>query len=181
YIVVVKDACVKKEVFGSIERLLSSLQTSSNIFIFTEAGATKPLLDAFKKAEGQVQECGTAREGKLVKEDFNPFSLADAFGARDRKKLWALYQQVLRRGSSPEEVAGTLFWQIKSIMLAQEAKTPAKAGLSPFVFEKAKRYGARFSAEDGRQYASRLLYLYHDAHRGLVDFEVGLERFVLTL
>jgi hypothetical protein len=110
---------------------------------------------------------------------FNIFSLADALGERDRKKLWVLFQFALRQDISSEELAGVFFWQLKSMVVSRETKNANEAGVSPYVFQKSKRYNKNFSPEEELRMASKIVVLYHNAHRGLVDFEKGLEKFIL--
>jgi DNA polymerase III delta subunit len=158
---------------------LSEIAKSENVFIFLESKIDKALLLEVNEVAEKVFVFEKKDAQKA--EFFNVFSLADAFGARDRKSLWVLYQKALRENVSAEEISGILFWQIKSIMLAQKTNSASEAGISPFVFQKAKRYSRNFSADEIKTSASKLISLYHDSHRGLVDFETGLERFALSL
>ncbi len=184
YIVVVKNVFSDKNNTDRVCGLLSSFSDSSNIFIFVEGKINKPIIDAFKSAKGQLQEFSLVKETFSHVDstsDFNIFSLADALGSRDRKGLWVLYQKAIKRDIAPEEISGTLFWQVKSIMLAEQASSASEAGISPFVFQKAKRYSRNFSSGEINTIALKLVKLYHDSHRGLVDFEVGLERLILSV
>lgn len=190
FIVVLKNVFSKKDTEDNLVKFLPALSASQNVFIFSEFGAIKSVIDAFKKAGGKLEEhksdikkgsnlFGLADSRVISKDIFNVFSLADALGERNRKRLWVLFQQAKRRDIPPEEMAGMFFWQIKSMILAREAKSAGNSGLSPFVFQKSKRYNKNFSKEEELKLASNLVALYHDSHRGRVDFEVGLERLVL--
>jgi len=192
FIVVLKNVFAKKDSVDALLDILPALNLSQNVFIFSEpVNITKPISESFKKAGGKVEEhtiddkiagsrlFGLADARVISKEVFNVFSLADALGERDRRKLWVLFQSARKRDIPAEEMAGMFFWQIKSMILARESKGAAEAGLSPFVFQKSKRYNKNFSAEEELNLASKIVALYHDAHRGLVDFEVGLERWIL--
>ena len=180
YIVLLKSAFTNKDIADDLVKLLPALAASPNIFIFAEGGLTKPILAAFSKAPSEATEYNLPVTGKK-ETPFNMFSLADAAGERNRKNAWVLYQKALRQDASPEELSGIIFWQIKSIMSAATGSSPAASGLSPFVFQKAKRYAKNFTSDEINARARNLVSLYHDAHRGLVDFETGLEGFLLNL
>ena len=109
------------------------------------------------------------------------FAMADALASRDSFRLWSLYRDAIDLGKVPEEIHGILFWQVKSLLMASRAETPGDAGLAPFVFTKAKRALSHFSNEDLTKMAKNLVSIYHDAHRGLCDFEAKLEIFTLSV
>ncbi len=179
YVVLLKNLFSRKDNVDALLELLPRVGSSENVFIFVEGILSKPVLKIFKECAEQIQEYSTDK--KECKPAFNIFSLADALGARDRKTLWVMYQKAVRSEASPEELSGILFWQIKNLMLARQSASARAAGLNPFVFGKAKRFGRNFSQDELTKIASKLITLYHDAHRGLADFETGLERFVLNI
>ncbi|MSR78985.1 MAG: hypothetical protein EXS59_02460 [Candidatus Taylorbacteria bacterium] len=184
YIVVVKNVLADKNNTDKYCDLLPALSDSANVFIFVDGKINKPIVDAFKSAKGQLQEFVIAKEDFShadSRPNFNIFALADALGSRDRKGLWVLYQKAIKRDIAPEEISGTLFWQVKSIMLAEQTASASEAGISPFVFQKAKRYSRNFPSGEIKNIALSLVKLYHDSHRGLTDFETGLERLILSV
>ncbi|HEC30432.1 MAG TPA: hypothetical protein ENI66_00245, partial [Candidatus Yonathbacteria bacterium] len=136
---------------------------SENIFILLEAGLTKKIVSKFEKHVDKMLEFSLP---KVKKEEFNIFSLTDAFGARDRKKLWVLLQKALRAGSSSEEIHGILFWQIKNILLVKGGGTPTSLGLNPFVLKKAQGFAQKFSDKEAHDTSKDLIHLYHRARRG---------------
>lgn len=157
--------------------MFKELASSENIFLIVEGALDKKTIGAVGKYAEKTQEHVKEKEEK--KAAFNVFLLGDAFGARDKKKVWVLYRNAIDAGLAPEEIHGTLFWQVKSMLLAKEAKTAAEAGLNPFVFGKSARYAKNFSDDELKKISARLVTLYHDSHRGLVGFEEGLEQFLL--
>lgn len=164
-----------KEAF--VERL-GDIADSPNIFVLLEAAVDKKTVLALaEKAEKVLM---FERKEKKVPE-FNIFSLTDAFGARDKKKLWVLYQQARMSGAEPEEVHGILFWQLKSIFLATVCKTADEAGVKPFVWSKAKSFAKNYSAEELKNLSSKFISLYHDSRRGIHEFDIALERLILTI
>jgi len=167
-----------KEIKEAVLEKLQDIGRSENVFIFLEGAVDKPSLALIEKVAAKVQNF---EKNQTKKEEFNMFALADALGERNRGRLWMLYTKAMREGAAAEEISGILFWQVKAIIQAARAEGPAAAGMSPFVFQKSKRYAKNFSGEEISGLASKIVSLYHDAHRGLVDFEVGLERFALSL
>ncbi|OHA21160.1 MAG: hypothetical protein A2849_02275 [Candidatus Taylorbacteria bacterium RIFCSPHIGHO2_01_FULL_51_15] len=158
---------------------LQEIALSPNIFIVLEGIVDKKTLLKVTRFAERVQ----AFESKVGKKktEFNIFSLTDALGKRDRRNLWVLFETALGSGAASEEIHGILFWQVKSILLASGAKTASEAGVAPFVFAKAKSFRRNYSIPELQGLSSKLVRIYHDSHRGIHDFEIALERFVLTL
>ena len=182
HVVVLKDIFSRKETGESIVELLPSLKSSENIFIFVEGILPKNVLTKFIGNAERIDKFDLPRDaGKSVKMVFNNFLLSDALGKRDRKSLWILLVKALRLGVSPEEISSALFSGIKNVILAGSADSAEESGLHPYVFDKAKRFAKNFRQGDAENLSRKLVSLYHDAHRGLIDFEVGLETFVLNL
>jgi DNA polymerase III delta subunit len=165
-----------KEIF--LKRL-QEIAESPNIFVSLEGGVDKKtLLQVAEVAEkAQLFEKKKA-EGKP---EFNIFSLTNAFGKRDKKELWVLFQKAVASGAVPEEIHGILFWQLKSMLLASACATAVEAGIAPFVFTKSKNFLRNYSEEELKKLSSTFVSLYHDSHRGIHDFGIALERFILTL
>lgn len=163
------------------ESILSSLKEikeSENIFVFWEEEIDKKTLKKLEKYAEKIQ----GSEGKLEKrENFNMFSLSDAFGRRDRKQLWVLYQKALNEDVRPEEVHGIFFWQAKSMTLAQSTNSPEEANMKSFPYNKAKGFSKNFSGEELNSTLTKLVSIYHDSRRGIHDFDIALERFVLEV
>jgi hypothetical protein len=136
-------------------------------------------LRAITDAAEKVQSF-TLKE-KKGKPDFNIFSLTDAFGRRDKKNLWVLFQKAVESGAVPEEIHGILFWQLKSMLLAHACKSAAEAGVKPFVWSKARTFAKNWSEEELKNLSAKMVSLYHDAHRGIYEFPIALERLILTI
>ena len=100
---------------------------------------------------------------------------------RDPKKLWTLYRKAIISGLAPEQIHGVLWWQMKSVAMAINAKNADEAGLKPFVFSKAKRASDKFSKEEVENILSKLLSIYHNSRMGKINMEYGLESFVLGI
>jgi len=159
------------------ERILKNLEVlkkSPSLFIFLEDSLKADTVKEFKKFAEKIEEFKLLKK----KEDFNIFALGDAFGMRDKKSFWVLFRRAIEAGKNAEEISGTLFWQIKSMLIVQAGDGGT---LSPYVAGKAKRYLNNFKKDELRDFASNLLKKYHEAHRGRGDLETALERFALSL
>ncbi len=179
YIVVFDHLLREKEVDDSLFEKLTEFSQSEHIFIFSEGELTKEILKKIEKKAEKVQDISKANVEK--EKSFQIFSLADALGSRNKKELWVLYQKALLADVSAEEIHPILFWQVKSMLAASNTSSPDEAGLSPYVYGKAKRYAAGFSQEELQKISSKLVTLYHDTRRGMVEFNTEMERFVLGL
>lgn len=155
---------------------LGEIAESQNIFILTEGKVDAETARAVKAEAQETVKCDTEKEKE--KPDY---SFSDAFAAVDKKKLWILFREKIAEGEAPEQIHGSLFWQLKNMLLALESNSSSEAGLHPFVFMKNKRAAERIGQKHLRELSSRLVSIYHDSHRGIHDFETALEKFVLTV
>ncbi len=158
---------------------LEALALSQNIFIILEGKILKPELKMFEKYAEKIEE--HERLDKSSPKNMPSFALADALGSRDKKTLWALYAKELAHGAVPEELHGLLFWQIKTMILAATSTSSTEANLKPFVYTKAKNFSRNFSATELQTLSRQMLTIYHDAHRGLGDLGLLLEKMILEL
>jgi hypothetical protein len=165
---------------------------SENIFVWIEPDIKKADLKKIEKHAEKVQEFDKpSRSGANSTDEFqrakargfNMFSLADAFGERNAKKLWVLYQEALRvtGGGGPEEIFGILWWQLKSIILVTKTKTAKEAGVKEFPYNKARRFSKNFSVEELDRFAAEMMRIYHEARRGGAELETRLEKFILSI
>lgn len=196
-IVVLDRVFENKEAMDVIAARAEALGASENLILILEGKLDKKTVEKLskhaqkaelfeEKKEGRQFGLGAGNgpggSGKVALKDWNAFAIADAFAARDKKKLWSLVAVSEFHDVPPEEISGMLFWQAKSMLLASGPNaTAASTGLSPFVFDKSKRGAANYSSAELRKLASALISSYHEAHRGLLDLSVDLERFALSI
>ncbi len=173
---VTESADAKEEIL----KFIPAMQESANIFIVFEGKLNAELKKAFEKSAERLIEC-EAKKKSFFDSEFNIFALADSVGNRDAFKAWSIYRQAVDRGIESESILGTLFWQVKSMVLSADAKSASESGLSPFVYSKSKRYAANYTKEEMRKLVSGLIIMYHDGHRGIADLELGTERLLLNL
>jgi len=135
---------------------ISLLSESSNSFIFLEGKLNKPIVDAFKKANGKIEIFELPKEKK---EKFDNFLVANAFGQKDKLNLWIYFRQAVDRGVVMEELVGVLFWKIKDMIT--------------------KRNYGKFSESELKNSAMRLSYLLPEARKNGLDAESAFEQFLL--
>lgn len=181
YIVVLDGLIQNKESEGAIINLLDELKESENIFIIIEESLTKEILKKIEKRAEKVQEFEDKKQENQKVKEFNVFTLTDALGARDKKHLWVLYQRGLLSGMAPEEIHRLFFWQVKSMLSARASKGASDSGLNPFVYKKSLGFSKNFTKAELNQMSADLVSIYHDARRGIIDFDIALERFVLGI
>lgn len=152
-----------------------TLQASPFPFVVIEhnlPAADKKKFSVAEKLEVYTQE-------KIKK--FDLFSLTEALARRDKKQLWVLLQEARRANHSGEEIIGLLWWQLKTIRLAQVTQSADEAGVKPYPYQKAKQALRQYSEEELQVSMQSLLQVYHDGHGGIRDMEYALEQWVLGL
>jgi len=180
YIIFLDRVSENKEWKDTIGDFISPMKESANIFIVAEGKLLAEQKKLFEKYADKVVVCDESVNQGFKKKEFNIFVLGDALGSRDPFKAWSIYRNAIESGYEAENIIGTLFWQMKSIKLAYSAKTAGEAGLNPFVFGNCKKFTKNFTENEIDEYISRLIIIYHDGHRGILDAEIGLEMFLLN-
>ena len=165
----------REEVAEAILKNLEDFSKSPNIFVFLESSIDVETLKILKKYSDKIENYKLA-EKKWG--EFNIFQLSDALGMRDKKTLWVLYTKAINAGKTGEEIAGTLFWQLKSMILVSRGEGKS---LNPFVANKAKSFLKNYKQEELEKFSLQLIRDYHEAHRGRFELETALERFVLSV
>lgn len=150
------------------------LADSARAVYVLETSLSAVLTKAVTKAGGKITPIGISAKRKAPPAIF---ALSDALTARDKKTLWILYQEISRT-AEPEEIAGTLIWQLKVILMVFLGET---ASLNPYVVTKARAALRNFKAEEVQKLLFTLIGDYHRGHRGEGDLSISLERFVLSL
>jgi DNA polymerase III delta subunit len=177
YIVSMSRMLEKSDTADFLMDKLKELKESENIFIWTEEKINKPILKKIEKHAEKVQEFELVKTA--TKPKMNIFDLANAFGEGDKKKAWVLYQKALA-DFSPEEIYGTLWWQVKSMLLASKTTNAKEADMKDFPYKKAKGFSARFKEGELQTLASDLILLYHHSRLSGEDIALNLEKFILT-
>lgn len=180
YIVYLNRLGEKSEAEERIIAYMPAMKESDNIFILLE-GKVKADLKKALDANGDKVVVTDEVKKSFFDQEFNIFSLADAVGARNSLKAWAIYREAIGRGLEAESIVGTVFWQLKSMAVAAKSKSAGESGLSPFVYAKSKKYSGNYSSIELKDLLGEVIVLYHDGHRGVVDIELGMERMLLKI
>lgn len=171
---------VLRDVFESdhsefVSELAEQMADSRTAFIVVE----EKLLKAETELLKPLAKSWKSFDAPKAKEyRFNIFSVSDAFGARDKKSTWVLFQKALGEHIAPEEVLNIIIWQIKNILLVKDGESAKASGLSPFVYDKSRRYAENFTREELVAASRGAVSLFHKGHLGL-DLGPNLELFLL--
>jgi DNA polymerase III delta subunit len=163
------------EYFKEVTEAAAAIKDSAHVYLIIEG----PLLAAQKKAYGaidSVEEC-TSVKGP----EFNVFALAEAVAVRDKKAAWVLLEAARQHGLSAEEITGTLWWQLKTLLLAMKTTDATEAGIKDYPYKKAKRALKHHTEDSLLKTSETLLAVYHDGHRGKVSIDEALESWILSL
>ncbi len=156
--------------------LAKDMASSSTQFVIIEKSVLAASKKKFEGAGAVVDEYK-----KAAASEFNAFSMADALAAKDKRTLWLLLQKAKAEGMVSEEIIGTLWWQLKTMRLAALADKADEVGLKDYPFKKAKGALVKFSLSEVERASRDLLRISHESRRGLMDLELGLEAWVLSL
>jgi len=187
-VVLADNLCEEEEITEILLKKLKEIKESPNFFVFLEGKLNKKELEKFKKYADKVEEFKKP-ERKLTKkevlaekgEKVDFFDFTNALGEKNKKKLWTLYQDALMEEVPSEEIHAMFFWQVKAMLGAVKCKDATEAGLNPYVFTKSKNYAKNFNENRLKEMSTKLFEMYHQAHRGKIDFAVALEKFILEL
>jgi len=166
----------QKDFFADVLEQLDALAESPNTFVIIEEAMLAPE----KKKFAQYAETITEYK-KTATERFNAFAMADSLAKKNKRMLWVQLQEANKAGLSPEEIIGTLWWQLKSLRLAALTKNAAEAGMKDFPYNKARQSLKNFKTGELEELSERLLKLYHAGHSGRVDIALALEKWTLTV
>lgn len=159
-----------------VQAVLDDMAEASHQFVIMESTLLAAQKKKYAKVTDQLEEFSA-----ISAERFNTFALADALAQKDKKTLWVLLQEAKVAGLREEEIIGVLWWQLKTLKLADRTQTAGEAGVKDFPYNKAKRALAKFAPGEIDTLSRQLLGAYHDAHKGLKDLAFSLEKWVLSV
>jgi DNA polymerase III delta subunit len=174
---------------------LDAYASSKNIFILYEEEIDDKFFDLIKEKAKKVQkfnlpvskEPKVGRFGGKEYGGYNPFLVCDAVGEKNKKKAWLVFQEALLAGVPAEEVFWKVWWQTKNLLLIKTLaeggvkSLEKESGLHPFVVKKNIGFSKNFSFKELDDFSWKLVELYHNARRGLADFEIGLEKILINV
>lgn len=162
-----------KEYAQYVEDMLEDIATSDHVCIIFDKKISTPLLKKIEKKAEKVEEHNIAE----VKKNDAPktFELAEALVSKDKVNAWKTYIQLASEQIPAEEIHGVIWWQFKSLILVFRSKDQKESELSPYVYQKAKKYTSKWNEYELLTYMNRLVRIYHQAHRGEVDLYKEIE------
>lgn len=166
----------QKDWYQETIEALELLSQSDNLFVLMEGPLLAPEKKKFVKFAEAIEEFKAGPS-----ERFNTFALADALAKKDKKSLWLLLNEAILSGIAVEEIVGVLWWQIKSLRLADKTSSATEAGMKDFPYNKAKRSLNKFQAGELETLSNSLLELQHRSRLGLNDLDLALEAWVLKI
>ncbi len=189
-----KDSFVSENLFGGINILYfdgilddpegesfyrNTIQDTMHLVIIREKTMPKDLLLFFQRI-AEIKEYPLQK--KVEKRD-NGFAIADAVGARDKKRAWVEFEKLRRHGPQMEEVHGTIFWAFKSMHIALTLPKPEAlaTGMKEFTYRNYYGFAKKYLKKELEDKLSELKDMYHMGHRGEGELEVLIEQFLLRL
>jgi len=180
YVVLLDTVLSVKETSDEVLNNLDKIANSKHLFFILDTKLTAPIVKKLKDFAIKVVEFEEKNNKK--KESFNTFSLTDALGEKNIKKLWTLFREAKYNGVSDEEIHGVLFWMFKSLSLASQSKSPEEAGMKTYPFGKAKKFLENYqSPQKLNKLIAEFALLPQYSRRNGVSLEINLEKFILTL
>ncbi len=172
------DAVRREFLLGSVEQMA----VSPTVFLFREGKLDAKDISAFKSHAKLFEELRGGGEAAFSDFPKELFAVGDALVERNKKTTWVAYQRALLIGHAEEEIFWTLVRQVKNMALVKSGGTIADLGTSSDnVYRKAVAGAKNFSLPELTKLHGDLVALFHDSHRGNFDFDVGLERWLLTI
>ncbi|MBI5126304.1 MAG: hypothetical protein HZA80_00865 [Candidatus Taylorbacteria bacterium] len=179
YIVLMHELASHKQTKDFFLDNLKELKASENVFVLVEGELTKKDQAPLEKNAEKLQSFDVSE--KINKKEFNIFALTDAIGRRDAIAAWTIFTQAQMAGMEAEQIHGMIAWQLKAMALAQVSKDAKSSGLNPFVFTKAVAAAKKYSQEEVVSLYNKLIRDYHNSRRGMIDFSLATEQFLLSL
>ena len=179
-IIFIDNVSEDKEKEEEMYMLADEMGDSENIFVILDADLSAKNIKTLSKIAKTAEKFITEKQ-RTQKDNFNMFSLTDALGERNRKKLWLLFQKGILLGIPAEEMLGLVFWQAKNLQIVKKSKSAGEANMKPFVFQKSRGYSNNYSEEETRNLLFKIVDIYHRARRGQYNLEESVEKLTLSI
>ncbi len=176
YIVVLSRLCEKKDASDYLIKKAEDIQKSENVFFWLETFEDEKQIGLIKKCANKTicLNDDLKRDTKKM----NIFDLTNSFVQKDRKKTWILYQKAIQL-YSPEEIYGTMWWQLKGILLAHKTRNAKEAGMKEFPYQKSKHLAKNIGESEAIDLATKLIQTYHQSRLDGEDLSLNLEKIIL--
>jgi len=97
----------------------------------------------------------------MAMESFNFYLLSAAIERRDKKRAWIIIQEAFLLGISGEQLFWrSIVWKVKDML---------------------KNSSQKYKKEELLDLSEKLVIIYHEAHRGKLEFDLALEKMIIRL
>lgn len=155
---------------------LEALAESVHHFIVLEKQLKAPEKKKLSKHADTVTDYSVTKPKRP-----DAFTMAARLCERNKRGLWLELQTARANQLRPEEIIGTLWWQLKTLRLAATTNSAEEAGMKSYPYQKAKQALGTYSQSEIETLSRKLLAVYHDGHTGVRDIDLALEEWVLTV
>lgn len=176
--IVVMEYLLEDEEMGeSVFQNVTEMKNTEHICILIDGKLTKEEIKKLEKGAEKMEEHN--KESVAKKEAPITFDLSAALMQKNYKKAFVIFQKLRGKELAAEEIHGVLWWQFKSLKIVLESKSAKEADMSPFVYSNCKAVEGKWEKKELDAYITKLVGMYHKAHRGEIDFMGDLERLCL--
>lgn len=176
YVYVLDTPSANAEYQSEVLVNVPDLAESSHRFLILENQLKAAEKKTFAKHTDSITDCSTV----LAKRP-DAFAMTNSLCERNKRRLWLELQTARSSGLRPEEIIGTLWWQLKTVRLAAVTSSASEASMKEYPYKKAKQTLRAFSLAEVENLSTTLLQVYHDGHAGVRDIDLALEEWVLTV
>jgi hypothetical protein len=166
-----------KEAEKIMRNQLSNLSQSQSIFVWVEPNLNKNWLRWLEDAGAKIEVSGQSQKSTGNKP--LAFEVSDALLTTKAIMIWQSLKKARKNNLEGENIFGVLWWQLRSVVLAQSYDSPKSAGLSPYVYRKSR--GCSWSAEQARTIMMSLLTAQQSSRQNNLNLWVELENWALGL
>ena len=178
YIVVLDFLFSQKDIKEHILKQLEKMQTAEHWFLILDGKVDVASVRSIEKIAYKT----VVFEKKDVKKD-SPiiFTITDKLLARDKKRLWITYIDLVNQGIAEEEIHGVIFWAVKNMLIASRVDSQKDSGLTPYAYKNALTGTRNYKTEELKKMSSDLVEMVHKVRSGEGDMDVMLEKWVLGI
>ncbi|MCX6702038.1 MAG: hypothetical protein NTX96_02475 [Candidatus Zambryskibacteria bacterium] len=176
YIIVLDFLLSNKEIKEYILNRLKEMQDVEHWFLILDGEIDQPTIKKIEKTSYKTQEFEIAekkKEAPII------FSITDKLLARDKKRLWISYIDLINQGIPAEEIHGIFFWAVKNMLIVSRVGSQKESGLAPFSYSKALSGGRNYKSEELQKMSSDLVEMTHKVRQGEGELEVMMEKWIL--
>ncbi len=154
------------------------LKETSHSVIIREIAPSKDL-KAFLERLGRAKEYPLAKKSERR---IDSFPIVNALSRKDKKASWVEFERVRRAGISMEEVHGTIFWGVRTLLLVSmlDKQTALRVGVKEASYRSYFPLTKNFTVTELKDKLTTLKSIYHKGHRGEGVLEEMLEQYILS-